>query len=42
MRQLFDEVDQQARATFASVSLETLVATRPPFPVPAVLPTRAR
>lgn len=42
MRQLFDEVDQQARATFASVSLETLVAVRPAFPAPAVLPARAR
>lgn len=42
MRRLFDEVDLQTRATFASVSLETLVAARPPFPVPARLATRAR
>jgi len=31
LRQLFDEVDQQARATFASVTLETLVAPRTPL-----------
>jgi len=42
MRQLFDEVDQQARATLATVSLETLVAARPPFPALAALPARAR
>lgn len=42
MRQLFDEVDQQARATFASVSIETLVAARTPFPAPAGLAVRAR
>lgn len=28
LRKLFDEVDEQARATFASVSLETLVSPR--------------
>jgi Rrf2 family protein len=42
MRRLFDEIDQQACATFASVSLETLVAARPPFPALAPLAARAR
>jgi Rrf2 family protein len=31
LRQLFEEIDQQARATFASVTLETLVAPRQPL-----------
>ena len=31
LRQLFEEIDQQARATFASVTLETLVAPRWPL-----------
>jgi Rrf2 family protein len=43
LRHLFDEVDEQARATFASVTLETLVA--PPRPLlvalPGLTPTRS-
>jgi len=35
LRVLFDEVDAQARATFASVTLETLVAPRRLAPQPA-------
>jgi len=31
LRQLFEEIDQQARATFASVTLETLIAPRRPL-----------
>jgi len=31
LRKLFEEIDQQARATFASVTLETLVAPRAPL-----------
>jgi Rrf2 family protein len=40
LRQLFDEVDEQARATFASVTLETLVAPR--RPLLTALPTGRR
>lgn len=35
LRGLFDEIDDQARATFASVSLATLVAPRRPLAGPA-------
>jgi len=49
LRQLFDEVDEQARATFGSVTLATLVAPRQPLlvalPAPrhpaSVTPTRS-
>jgi len=41
LRQLFDEVDLQARATFASVTLETLVAPRRPLAVVPLPPRRA-
>ncbi len=34
LRGLFNEVDQQARTTFASVTLETLVAPRSPLAPP--------
>ncbi len=40
LRHLFDEVDEQARATFASVTLETLVA--PHRPLLVALPARRR
>ena len=40
LRRLFEEVDQQARATFASVTLETLVAPRRPLDLVA-LPARS-
>jgi len=43
LRSLFDEVDEQARCTFASVTLETLVRSPvPPPPRPALLPERVR
>lgn len=35
LRSLFAEIDQQARATFASVTLATLVAPRQPLLIPA-------
>ncbi len=35
LRRLFDEVNEQARATFASVSLETLAAPRQPLSLAA-------
>lgn len=41
LRQLFEEIDQQARATFASVTLETLVSPRRPFEVVTLPPRRA-
>jgi len=36
LRQLFEEIDQQTRATFASVTLETLVSPRRPFELVAL------
>jgi len=45
LRHLFDEVDEQARATFASVTLATLLAPRQPLlvalPGSVLPPTRA-
>jgi Rrf2 family protein len=48
IRHLFDEIDEQARATFASVTLATLVAPRPPLvaaigrrPAAAITPIRS-
>ena len=34
LRRLFDEVDELARNTYASVTLDTLVGTRPPQELP--------
>ena len=41
LRRLFDEVDEQARATFGSVTLETLISPRRPLELAALTPTRS-